>query len=254
MDKQDKYFFASGFLSLAIFFFFVFSFFLFLFSKTETKSYALNKDNFISISLDAVPTKTKPSQKKAEPTKTKEAVEKPAEMQESKPTPQKPVEPVETVDVNDLFSNVATKKVVKKESKPTDTKRLSKIQQQIKSAESNDVKSISESVNKSQKADSKKDAQSASSASEVNEYLAKIQAIVYQHYNVPANSQGNSVKIVIELNAFGKLIDFRILSYSGNSSLNDEADKIKERLRNVIFPKNPENKSSKTIVILISEE
>ena len=95
---------------------------------------------------------------------------------------------------------------------------------------------------------------SASTAKEVNEYLAKIQAIVYRYFTVPPNSEGNSVKSVIEINAFGKMSDFRILKYSNNSALNDEVDKIKERLLNVNFPINPQHKSSRTIVILISEE
>jgi len=267
MDNQDNYFYASGFLSLSIFFIFIFSFFLFLFNKTETKTYALNKDNFVSISLDSVPSKTKPSKQKTQKTKSEptppapdKSVEskptppKPAQKVESKPTPQKPTETTETVDVNDLFSNVATKKVIQKESKPTDSKRISQIQQQIKGAESNNVKSVSKSQSKSQEADSQKDSPSASTASEVNEYIAKIQAIIYQNYHVPANTHGNSVKVVVELNAFGKLIDFRILNYSNNSELNAEADKIKDRLRNIVFPMNPDKKSFRTIVILESQE
>ncbi|RLA70493.1 MAG: hypothetical protein DRG30_09210, partial [Epsilonproteobacteria bacterium] len=94
----------------------------------------------------------------------------------------------------------------------------------------------------------------ASTANEVNEYLAKINALVYQHFNPPQNSQGNSVKAVIELSAIGKVLDFRILSYSSSNSLNQESDKVKESLKRVVFPVNPENKSSRTIVILTSKE
>lgn len=102
--------------------------------------------------------------------------------------------------------------------------------------------------------DSDKEQKAASTAQEVNEYLAKIQAIVYQYFHVPANTQGHSVKSVIELNALGKMIDFRILNYSQSSALNAEVDKIKERLKNVVFPVNPQNRSSRTVVILISKE
>jgi protein TonB len=77
----------------------------------------------------------------------------------------------------------------------------------------------------------------ASSGSEVNEYLAKIQAIVYQHFNVPPNTQGQSAKAVIELDALGRMTDFRVLSYSSSEALNKEVDKIKERLKNVVFQK-----------------
>ena len=96
--------------------------------------------------------------------------------------------------------------------------------------------------------------ESASTSPDVNEYLAKIQAIVYQYFHVPSNSQGNSVKTVIELNSLGKVIDFRVLTYSANESLNSEVDRIGERLKYVVFPKNPQNKSSRTIIILVSKE
>jgi protein TonB len=94
----------------------------------------------------------------------------------------------------------------------------------------------------------------SSTADQVNGYLAKIQAIVYQYFQVPSNSQGNSVKTVIELNSLGKVIDFRVLTYSANESLNSEVDRIRERLKYVVFPKNPQNKSSRTIIILVSKE
>jgi len=56
------------------------------------------------------------------------------------------------------------------------------------------------------------------------------------------------------INTLGRLVDFRILTYSENQALNDEVDKIKQRLQSVIFPINPQNKSSDTIVILRSKE
>ena len=101
---------------------------------------------------------------------------------------------------------------------------------------------------------SNKQTRQNSTADEVNEYLARIQAIVYSHFRVPVNSEGNSVKTVIELNTLGKVLDFRVLNYSPNEALNAEADKIRERLIYITFPKNPEKKSSRTIVILISKE
>jgi protein TonB len=158
------------------------------------------------------------------------------------------------IDVNDLFSDVWTKKIVQKQEKQVNSKRIQEIQKKIKTVESNDVKSIAEKVNNLDNITSNEQTESSSTANEVNEYLAKIQALVYQHFNVPANTQGNSIKCVIELDALGRVIDFRILNYSANMALNEEADKIKDRLKNVIFPVNPQNKSSRTTVILISKE
>jgi len=93
-----------------------------------------------------------------------------------------------------------------------------------------------------------------SSGSEVNEYLAKIQALVYKYFNVPPNSEGYSVMAYIELNSIGKVMDFRILNYSANDALNSEVDKIKNRLKSVVFPINPQNRSFNTKVILKSKE
>ncbi|MDQ7042106.1 MAG: TonB C-terminal domain-containing protein, partial [Sulfurimonas sp.] len=155
---------------------------------------------------------------------------------------------VKNIDVNNLFSDVWTKKIAQKKElvKPKNLKRISEIQKKIKTSSVNDVKPISQQVSNETKQNS--------TANEVNEYLAKIQAIVYRYFRVPANSEGSSVKTVIELNALGKVLDFRILSYSNNEALNAEADKIGERLKYITFPINPEKKPSRTIVILISKE
>jgi len=49
-------------------------------------------------------------------------------------------------------------------------------------------------------------------------------------------------------------MDFRILNYSANDALNSEVDKIKNRLKSVVFPINPQNRSFNTKVILKSKE
>lgn len=238
MDKNSYYFYISGFISVSLFLSIFLLFIFTLFSVKKINTFALKKDTYISISLDVPTVKATKPQKKAK----------------SLPVETQQEEVSKNIDVNDLFSDVWTKKIVKKEKKPVNSKRLQEIQKKIKIVKSNNVKSITETPDNIDKIESKKDSQSASTANEVNEYLAKIQAIVYQNFNVPPNSEGNSIKTVIELNALGKVLDFRILTYSQNIALNAEADKIKERLRSVVFPINPENKSSKTIVILISKE
>ena len=100
MADNNKYFFISGFISLALFSFFLLLFFMMLFSSIKIKSYALNKNNFVSISLDNI--------------KTKELVRKETASSLVQPT-QEPVDiPSENIDVNDLFSDVWTKKIIKK--------------------------------------------------------------------------------------------------------------------------------------------
>ena len=209
-----------------------------MFATSKVKTYGYKKANYVSVSIKM--TDVKPRAKKRV---SKSAV--------ATPQPQK------NLDVNNLFSDVWTKKIdtsVKKPKKIHDIRRIDQIQKKISTTKQNSVESVTKKLENLDNSHSFSQEDSASTANEVNEYLAKIQEIVYQHFNVPPNSEGNSVKTVIELDPFGKLIDFRILNYSNNEALNLEADRIKERLKNVVFPVNPQNRSSKTIVILISKE
>ena len=238
MANNDNYFYISGVLAISIFAFFISLFFMMMFQTSKIDNYALTKDNFISVSIEMPKVKQKVS-KTTTNTET---------LQESSVVENK------NIDVNDLFSDVWTKKIVEKKEKPVNSKRIQEIQKKLKTVETNSVKSIAEKVNNLDNTTSDKEVTSSSTANEVNEYLAKIQALVYQNFNVPSNTEGYSVKSVIELDALGKVIDFRILNYSTNEALNAEVDKIKARLQNVIFPINPQNRSSRTVVILISKE
>jgi len=210
-----------------------------MFSLKEQNKYAFEKDKFISVSIELPKKKVEHKRKKS------------ASLAASK-APAKTVSP--DVDVNELFSDVWTQKISHKKKKKRDLKRLKDISKKLKTSELNRVDPLAKKIETLEEKASAENEQQRSTANEVNEYLAKIQAIVYQHFSVPPNSEGNSVKTVIELDPLGKMIDFRILNYSANEALNKEADKIKERLRNVVFPKNPQNRSSRTIVVLISKE
>jgi len=197
----------------------------------KTKQFALKKDDFISITLE-VP---KPIVKKKKVVKqVKKKIVKPV------------IEPVESEEFNidDLFSDVQTKEIEIKKEKPIDAARLQEINKKISTTKENDVEKI-EQV---------KEVESQSSANEVNEYLAKIQLTVYESFFPPINSQGHSVKAVIELNSLGKVLDFRILVYSENESLNQECDKIKSRLMGINFPINPDHISGSYIIKLTSKE
>jgi len=207
-----------------------------MFSVKDEKLYALKKDKFISVSI-TLPKNTKHStRRKSAPKSHSSTVGK-------------------NIDVNDLFSDVWTPKIApKKPKREKNSKRIQDIAKKIKTTEKKSVDSLAEKIENIDAKESNKNEEQASTANEVNEYLAKIQAIVYQYFHVPPNSEGNSVKTVIELDPLGRMIDFRILNYSANEALNEEADKIKERLKNVIFPKNPQNRSSRTVVVLISKE
>ncbi|WP_457744742.1 TonB C-terminal domain-containing protein [Sulfurimonas sp.] len=238
MDNQ-KYFYISGFISLSLFGFFLILFVVMLFQVKDMKTYGMKKKNYISISINVAPVKKV----------SKKATSVQSKIESSVKSKSK------NINVNSLFDDVWTQKIQhKKIQKKKNSKRINEIQKQLKLKENNHVESIEKSMDKF--AENKKDDQNSTSstANEVNEYLAKIQAIVYKHFNVPQNSEGNSVKTVIELGAFGKVLDFRVLTYSSNEALNNEVDKIKDRLKNVVFPINPDGKITKTIVILVSKE
>ena len=208
-------------------------------SSNTLKTFALKKDNYISISIEIPVVKTKK-----------------IKMAESK---KQIVDPVEAspenseVDINNLFDNVWTKKIKKKQikKKKPNKRIIQEIQKKIKKTTKNATQSNIGKLNKAQDNNTNK---ITSTANEVNEYLAKIQALVYKYFYPPTNSQGNSLKAVISLSSIGKVLDFRILNYSSNDSLNKECDKIKSRLMSVVFPINPQNKSDNYIIILKSEE
>lgn len=223
-----------------MFAFFLSLFIYMLFSSTQIKSFALVKDNYISISMNTPKIETKSVKKSViEPVETSAAVEE------------------KNVDIDDLFSDVWTqdiKKVEKKVEKKVDNKRLQNIQKRIKTSENNKVSKLSEKISEITMKKPDNNSTQVSTSNEVNEYLAKIQALVYDYFNPPPNSQGHSVKAVIQLSAIGKVLDFRILNYSANLALNEESDRIKNRLKSVIFPINPENKTVNYIIILTSKE
>ena len=136
----------------------------------------------------------------------------------------------------------------------TDKRVLDEIQRKIQKADANRAESISKKIQSMDAPKTEDESSKSSTATEVNEYLAKIQALVYEYFYPPKNSQGNSVTAVIELSAMGKVIDFRILAYSDNEALNRECDKIKARLGSILFPKNPDNSSGRYKITLISKE
>jgi len=240
MDN-NKYFYLGGLISLTLFLLFGTLFSYILFNKIKNKTYGLKKENYVSVSL-VIPEK-KVSHKKND--SKKRSVIKKTSLQSSNK--------VENLDVNDLFSDVWTSKIkITKKKKKVNSKRLAQLQKKIKTTQENKVDLVSEKIE--QEDGLKREKEAASTASEVNEYLAKIQALVYKHFHVPPNTQGQSVKTVIELDPFGKVLDFRVLQYSQSSVLNEEVDKMKERLLHVVFPLNPQHQNSTTVVVLISKE
>ena len=234
VNNNTKYFYLSGLASFSLFFTFIGISISMMLHDNKIPQFALEKDKFISIVI--APPQVKKIKKKKVVKQVKKEIVKPI------------IEPVESEEFNidDLFSDVQTKdvKIKKEEPKRIDAKRLQEINKKISTTKENEVKKI-EQIH---------EVQSTSTATEVNEYLAKIQQQVYDSFHPPQNSQGHTVKAVIELNALGKVLDFRILTYSANSDLNAECDKVKDRLLGINFPINPDNISGSYIIKLTAKE
>jgi len=230
MDDNKTLFYLSGLFSISLLFLILFLFTHMIFSQNIKKSFALKKDNFISISIQTPMKKVK----QTEISKTISPVV-------SSPVPSNIKN--SNVDVDDLFSDVWTKKIINKKpkKKQINNQRIKDIQKKIVIKKDKSIQNNTPDITDLFKSADKKESKS-STAREVNEYFAKIQAIVYNHFIPPANSEGYTVEAVIELSAMGKVLDFRIIRYSSNQALNDECDKIKARLLGVLFPVNPENK------------
>ena len=241
MDNT-KYFYLGGVISLSFFGLICFGFITLLFSANKIKTFGLEKKNYISVSV-VMP------EKKVVHKQTHKAQKKSAASTPVLQTTKK----IKNLDIEDLFSDVWTQKVNIKKPKKANSKRLAELQKKIKQTK---IKKLNpeQTQQLTQESQTQKEQRSHASAEEVNEYLAKIQALVYKYFHVPPNTQGNSVKTVIELDPLGKVVDFRVLNYSGNEALDEEVDKMKERLMDVIFPKNPKNEYSRTTVVLISKE
>lgn len=249
MDNNKLLFYASGVFSLAFFFLFLSLFAYMMFGDSKQEHFALKKDNFISVSIDLATTSSKNSQDTVD--KTVELPQNTSEVNEELS------EDVQDVDVGDLFNQVWTKDITKekvKEKKPEDKKRFQEIQKRLKKSEKKEQVSVTKKLQELAQESESSSKSSTSSGDVVNEFRAKLQALVYQHFHPPQNSQGHSVRAVIKLSASGKVLDFRILNYSANQALNNECDNIKIRLMKVQFPSHPDNVSGNYIIILKAEE
>jgi protein TonB len=256
-SNDDRYFYLSGFIALGLFLAALLLFALVILHKNEIKTFAMQKDNYISVSLNTdvvVPTKNdaKPDPK---PTPKEEKVSEPEPaVEEMETTP----ESVNT-DVSSLFDDVWTQnadtKVVKKEVK-TDAKRLAAIEKRIVTKETKRSNKASEQIKTLElvKPSIEVAGASASTAPEVNEYLAKIHALIKSKFFPPSSSEGESAKVRVGLDANGHITDYRVLVPSGSNIFNEEVERLYSRLKRVDFPFNPDGKSISLVIILTVEE
>jgi len=247
MDRQTTFFYVSGVIAFTLFFALLLLFTQFLFMNDSAKNFALKNAEFLSVSImlnDPKPV-----------SKIQKKVPEPVQQKVSEPKSEKSLSA--PADISSLFSNVQAKKVVYDKHAPVkqikDT-QISQIQKRIQTTEKrdSDISKKLESLELIKM--SSREAPSASSAKEVNEYLATIQNVVYENFFPPVNSEGNSAKIRIWLDANGVLKDFRVLAYSGSSLFNTETDRLSTRLKSITFPKNPDSRAISIDIILMAKE
>ncbi len=254
---EDRYFYISGLISLTIFSAVTLLFAMVILHKSAIDTFAMQKDNYISVSLDmdlVMPTmnEAKPD---PEPTPKQEVVPEPEPApEEIESTP----DPVNT-DVSSLFDDVWTQSAdtkVDKKVEKVDTKRLAAIEKRIKTKETQKLQKASETIKTLElvKPSIEVVGASASTAPEVNEYLAKIHAQVKSKFYPPASSEGESAKVSVKLDANGNLTSYRVLVYSGSNIFNEEVDRLQRRLQRMTFPPNPDGKSISLEIILTVEE
>jgi periplasmic protein TonB len=243
--NQERYFFLSGLISISLFMALLFSIGYTLVASPKIEQFALKQSDYISISIldeqvevqaDTV-AETLPEDSK--PAEEKEVVVKP--------------EPVP--DISDLFSQI---KVDERPVKPKEeTKRsdeLNLLEKEL--TKKRETHRFSDKVSKVElvKPSVKMIPQGGSSGPLVNEYHGKIQSLLYTYFRPPSGTVGESARIRMKISATGKLISYKVVSYSGNGSFNSEVDWLKDRLNSIRFPEHPDGKDAVLECILTAKE
>lgn len=256
-SREDRYFYISGLISLSLFSAVILLFALVVLHKSSIETFAMQEDNYISVSLDMDLVMPTMNDAKPDP--------KPTPKEEVAPEPEPAVEEIESTpepvntDVSSLFDDVWTQsadtKVEKKEEK-VDTKRLAAIEKRIETKETKKSQKASDKIKTLElvKPSIEVVGASASTAPEVNKYLAKIHAQVKAKFYPPASSEGESAKVRVKIDAYGSVISYRVLVYSGSNIFNEEVDRLKSRLQRMTFPKNPDGKPISLEIILTVED
>ncbi len=245
---SDRY--LGGLITLFILLSIILLFAVILSSAHQIHSYALQKSEAITVSLENIML----NQSKPEKTETIIPIKK------QEPQPEKTKEISSPKDISSLFSSVETKKIThtQKDVVPqkVDNKRLSSLQTRLKTTKNRKSTLTSQKVKQMDlvKPSHKSGSKGGSSGEEVDKYRASIQATIYNYFYPPQGSEGLNAKIQITISASGKMLEFKILRYSGDSNFDREIEDLKHRLSSITFAKNPDATSAQLDVHLISKE
>lgn len=156
-------------------------------------------------------------------------------------------------EINDLF---ATVKAGKHKQKAADnSKQLSELNAlEEKVLSTNRASKLFDKAKTLDLAKSGVKMVASSSGPAVNEYNAKIQGIIYSNFHPASGTEGFAARVRITLSPDGRLLAYRVISYSGNAVFNAEVDWLKERLRQVGLPTHPQGEEAVFEIILTAKE
>jgi membrane protein involved in colicin uptake len=250
---SDRYFILGGIFSIGFFL----SLVVLLFFSASLRSklpilYSMNKSTVISVSLSSEPIKETVQSVESSPS-DEPVEEKPAkEVAEPKPSKIPPLES-KPQEVSDLFADVKIPVASKQtKNKPRDTKELDELVKKVTSSKRQ--ADVFDKVKSLDLAKAGVKVTAASSGPNVDVYNATIQGVVYSNFHPQAGTQGFSAKIRIRLGSDGTLLAYKVLNYSGNSLFNSEVDLLKERLKQVPLPKNPNGEEAVFDILLTAKE
>lgn len=240
--NQERYFFLSGLISITLFMALLFLAGYSLAVSPVIEQFAVTQSEYVSVSI------MEPANEAQKSPEAQAVLEKSEAVQEE----ERIVEPEPVPEISDLFAQVKPDTTPKK--KPEENKQLNALEKEV--LERKESPRFSDKVSKVElaKPSVKMIPQGGSSGPLVNEYHAKIQALVYTYFRPPSGSAGEAARIRMKISASGKLISYKVMSYSGNGSFNGEVDWLKDRLNSARFPEHPEGKDAVLECILTAKE
>jgi len=216
--------------------------------NSRIKQIQISSSDYISVNLNTIA--TAPPKKV---TKTKEVKKEP--VNEKALETIAPPKNVNT-DLSSLFGEVKTKKLVKRNKTKkvaVDDKFMKKIKKRIKTKNTKQVKSVeASSLVKNLKLSKEHIKVVGDSSGVVDEYLAKIYAEIYAKFLPPTDSAGKVAKVRLEIDAYGVLVSFRVISSDGNEYFDEAVNACLNALHQ--FALHPENKAISLDIILIAKE
>jgi protein TonB len=247
-SNQERYFFLSGLISLTFFIVLVGLAGYSLILTPKIEQFAMVQSDIINVSIalsDAKATEENIPEPVIAPVEPEVIQEQEERVAESEPVP----------EISDLFAQVKPDKAPKKPKE--DMKR----QEQLNTLEKEllEKKETSRFTDKVSKVELAKPSvkmvpQGGSTGPLVNEYHAKIQGLVYAYFRPPSGTAGEAARVRMKISASGKLLEYKIISFSRSGSFNGEVDWLKDRLNGIHFPEHPDGREAILEFILTAKE